>query len=251
MGWSSPDPRPLRERSVLDHAKDINALAEHLQLGGYGVIATSGGGPYGLACAYALAGGAGMPKLKAVSVVTGLGMPDMSQSYPASVVWLNKNLSLRWLIKWMFSRAPEWQLCLSDEERAEAMRKNFDVNNTHPADLEVAMHPRQHDWKRLFLCSTRQAVSQGWDGFLDDAAVLSAEPGFRVEDISSQLPVQLWYGMADSNVSPKVGVEIAQRLSAGGNMKVELHMQEGETHASTQVKYQRRILEDLSNVMQL
>ncbi|KAF2722258.1 alpha/beta-hydrolase [Polychaeton citri CBS 116435] len=249
IGWSSPDPRQLGERRVLDHARDVEALAEHLHLEEYAIIGISGGGPYALACAHDLPSSASKPSLKAVSVVTGLGLPDMSQAWPPIVVFLNKNLNLRWLIKWVFASSPAWNLKLSDEDRMEEMRKRFDVKKAHPADVETARNPDHPDWMRLFLRSTREAVSQGWGGFLDDSAILSADPGFCVEDIRADLPVQLWYGTDDTNVSPKAGDETAQRLRAGGNTKVELHMQHGETHGSTQVKYQRRILEDVLKAM--
>lgn len=249
MGLSSPDPRPLRERRVVDHAKDVEALADNLQLAEYGIIGMSGGGPYALGCAYASPSSNSKPKLKAVSIVTGLGLPDMSQPWPAVLVWLNRHLNLRWLISRMFTSSPVWKMQLSDEARLESMRQSLDLQKAHPADVGTARHPDYPDWQRLFLHSSREAVSQGFEGFLDDGAILSADPGFRVEDISAELPVQLWYGTDDTNISPKAGEETAQRLRAGGNEKVELHMEEGETHGSTQVKLQRRILEDLLRAM--
>lgn len=249
IGLSSPDPRPLKERKVLDHAKDVEALADHLQLEEYAVLGTSGGGPYALACAHSLPSSASKPRLRAVATVTGLGLPDMSQSWPAPVVFLNKHLDLRWAMRWIFARSPAWQPHLSDEEKMEAMRQSFDLKKAHPADAGTARRADYPDMVRLFLCSAREAVAQGWDGFLDESRVLSKEPGFRVEDIRADLPVQLWCGTDDTNVSPKAGEETAQRLRAGGNTKVELHIEEGETHGSTQVKYRRSVLQDLLRAM--
>ena len=249
IGLSTPDPRPLRQRRVLDHAKDVEALAEHLQLEEYAVLGMSGGGPYALGCAYALPSSAAKSRLKAVGVVTGLGLTDMSQVWAAPLVWLNRNLDLRWLIKVIFTRGPEWRLDLSDDERMEGMRKNFDVKKAHPADAEITRSPNYPDMQRLFLRSSREALSQGLAGYLDDAQTLSKDPGFRVEDIRTDLPVQLWYGTDDTNVSPKAGEETAERLRAAGNTKVELHMEPGETHGSTQVKFQKRQLEDLLRAM--
>ncbi|KAL1868287.1 hypothetical protein Daus18300_006011 [Diaporthe australafricana] len=249
IGLSSPDPRPLRERTVLDHAKDVEALAEHLQLGRYAVLGTSGGGPYALSCAHALPSSASKPSLRAVAIVTGQGLPDMSQAWPAIVVFVNKHLDLRWVMRWIFARSPAWQHDLSDEEKMESMRRSSDLRKAHPADAETARRADYPDLVRLFLESAREAVAQGWEGFLDETAVLSKDPGFRVEDIRADLPVQLWCGTDDTNVSPKAGEETAQRLRAGGNTKVELHMEVGETHGSTQVKYRKRVLQDLLRAM--
>jgi pimeloyl-ACP methyl ester carboxylesterase len=249
MGWSSPDPRPLRERKVIDHARDVEALAEHLSLTEYAIIGTSGGGPYALGCARALPSSPSKPRLKAVSIVTGLGLRDMSQTWSSALVWLNQQLDLRWLFKRLFTSGPVWNMALSDDERMEEMRKGFDLKKAHPADARTAKNPNYPDSARLFLLSSREAVSQGYQGFADDGAILSADPGFRVEDIRSDLPIQLWCGTDDTNASPKAGEETAQRLRASGNKLVELHMEAGETHGSTQVKYQRRILEDLLRAM--
>lgn len=249
IGLSSPDPRPLRERRVLDHAKDVEALAEHLQLQEYAVLGTSGGGPFALACAHSLPSSPSKPSLRAVATLTGLGLPDMSQSWPAPVVFLNKHLDLRWAMRWIFARSPAWQPNLSDEEKMEGMRQGFDLKKAHPADAGTARRPDYPDMARLFLSSAQEAVAQGWDGFLDESRVLSMDPGFRVEDIRADLPVQLWCGTDDTNVSPKAGEETAQRLRASGNTKVELHMEAGETHGSTQVKYRRNVLQDLLRAM--
>lgn len=249
IGFSSPDPRPLKNRKVVDHAKDVEALAEHLKLDEYAIIGMSGGGPYALGCAHSLPSAPSKPRLKVVSVVTGLQLPDMKQNYPAWLVFVHRNLNVRWVIKWMFTRGAAWQLHLSDDERAEAMHKEFDVKKAHPADIAVAKRSDYPNMMRIFLQSARQAAAQGWNGFLDDAAILSADPGFRIEDIRADLPVQLWYGMEDTNISPKAGEETAERLRAGGNTLVELHEEEGQTHGSTQVNYQRSILEDLVRAM--
>lgn len=245
IGLSDPDSRPIRQRRILDHASDVEALAAHLHLEEYAVLGTSGGGPYALACARALPSS----QLKAVAIVTGLGLADMSQPWHPALVFLHRHLNLRWVLKWIFTSSPAWNLQLGDDERMEGMRKGFDIDKAHPADIETAMRSEYPDWMKLFLCSAREAIGQGYDGFLDDAQLLSKEPGFDVQDIRHDLPIQLWYGTDDTNVSPRAGEETAQRLRAGGNKKVELHMEKGETHGSVQVKFQREVLQSLLAVM--
>lgn len=67
-GLSSPQP----DRTILDHAKDIDDLSKHLKLDSYAVLCISGGGPYGLACAATLPA----DRLKAVLIICGLGPPE-------------------------------------------------------------------------------------------------------------------------------------------------------------------------------
>jgi pimeloyl-ACP methyl ester carboxylesterase len=64
MGLSAPQPG----RTLLDHAHDIRALAEQLDLGRFAVLGESGGGPYALACAHEL-----RDLVECVAVVCGLG----------------------------------------------------------------------------------------------------------------------------------------------------------------------------------
>ncbi|KAJ0117734.1 lpha beta hydrolase [Diaporthe amygdali] len=249
IGWSDPSRTPLKERRVIDHAKDVEALAEHLQVKEYAVLGTSAGGPYALGCAHSLPSSSSKPALRAVAILTGLGLPDMSQAWPPFVVFLNRTFDLRWAMRWIFTRSAAWQMHLSDEERMEGLRREIDLKKTHPADVETTRRADYPDLMRLFLCSAREAVSQGWEGFLEDIAVLSKDPGFRVENIRPDIPIQLWCGTDDTNVSPKAGEETAERLRAGGNTKVELHMEAGHTHGSTQVKFQKTVLKDLLRAM--
>jgi pimeloyl-ACP methyl ester carboxylesterase len=256
IGLSDPDPRPITERTLLNHAQDVEALATHLKLKDYAIIGTSGGGPYALACAYALPSTPSAPKLKAVSIVTGLGLWDMPQAWFSALVFLNRHLDLSWALRLLMASSPVWNMTVSDDERMEELRKAHDLKKVHPADAEFARYPEYPDWQRLFLLSSREAVRQGWRGFHEDSAMLSRRPpGFRVEDIRSELPVQLWYGSEDRNVAPEAGVETERRLKAragarDGDGKVELHMLGGETHGSTQVKYQKGVLEDLLRAME-
>jgi pimeloyl-ACP methyl ester carboxylesterase len=250
VGLSTPESKPLKERKVIDHAEDVEALAEHLQLKDYAIIGTSGGGPYALGCASALPSAPSKPNLKAVSVVTGLGLRDMSQAWPAPLVWLNQQIDLSWLVVLLTVRGPIWNMDLSDEERMVAYRQALDLKKVHPKDAELARRADSSDMVKLFLQSSREAFAQGREAYQEDCVILSRNPGFRIEDTRADLPVQLWCGTDDSNVSAKAGEETAQRLEVSGNKLVELHMESGHTHGSTQVNFQRQILEDVLRAME-
>jgi pimeloyl-ACP methyl ester carboxylesterase len=64
LGLSSP----RSGRTLLDHAEDVRGLADALGIDRFAVLGESGGGPYALACAYAL-----RERLHGTAVVCGLG----------------------------------------------------------------------------------------------------------------------------------------------------------------------------------
>ncbi|KXT04770.1 hypothetical protein AC578_9743 [Pseudocercospora eumusae] len=222
IGWSSPQPG----RRLLDHAKDIEQLAEHLRLDEYAVMGSSAGGPYALGCAYALPA----DRLKAVALVVGLGSPEMHG-------WKNY---LGWcackyvpsLPKWFFSRDAAARLDLSDEERYSIISRAPEARKT-PEIL------------RLFVQRTsREIFAQGAQGLVDDAKTLGEDWGFRVEDIRKDLPVQLWYGKRDLVAPVAHGELYAARLGGNATLRVE-----DENHGSMIQNWEREIQKALLAVM--
>ena len=232
-GWSSPQPR----RTILDHAKDIQDLAEHLELNEYAVMGVSGGGPYVLACAASLPA----EKLRAVAVVCGMGPPDMSKHGMRWWNWAGFTfgyLYFPWLTRWAFKSEAAGRLDLPDEKRLELMYEQFWNSNPHEKDVKVW---EDIDFPRLSLRSAREAFDQGFEGFLLDGKLMALDFGFRIEDIRKDLPVRLWYGLLDVNVPVAHGNETAARLSDG---RVHLRV-EDDTHTSVYVNNLERILKDL------
>lgn len=253
-GWSSPQPG----RSLVDHAKDVQYLAEYLGFDEYGVLvcsvscsqclfnslltfgleqANSGGGPYALACAYALPS----VRLQAVSIVCGLGLFDMSRRGMDLMHYLGFTVGFRYfpsLCRWYFSRDPASNLELSDEERLELWRQNLDVSKTHPKDLEFL---GDIDMMRSAFAISRQSFAQGLEAFALDGQLLCMDPKFRVEDIRTDLPINLWYGELDRSVPVGHGEETARRLKGD---KVRLHVKD-ETHSSLQVNWWPGVLQEL------
>ncbi|KAH8771492.1 Alpha/Beta hydrolase protein [Hyaloscypha finlandica] len=188
IGWSSPHPG----RTLLGHPEDLEYLAKHLELEEYGVLGISGGGPYALACAMSLP----YEKLKCVSIVCGLGPPDIGR------------------------------LDLTDERRLELLQQSVSKSegSAQAKDLEVM---KDEDFLRLYLRSTRESFAQGFEATLQDGRAMCMDWGFRIEDIRPDLPVQLWYGKLDTFVPLNHGVQIAARLGDRAHLRVE-----DETHAS-------------------
>jgi hypothetical protein len=72
----------------------------------------------------------------------------------------------------------------------------------------------------------RQYYAQGIEGHCDDMRVLTRDWGYRIEDVGYP-GVRLWYGGADINTPPRMGLYLARRLP-----KSVYKEYEGETHMS-------------------
>ncbi|KIW94693.1 uncharacterized protein Z519_04670 [Cladophialophora bantiana CBS 173.52] len=236
MGLSSPQPG----RTLLNCPKDVEHLANHLKLESYGVLGVSGGGPYALACAYALP----RDKLKCVSIVCGLGpVYEIGMKGARWVNWIGFAFGYRYtppfINRWFWQSQTCGRLDLSDEERLERHMKEFSKPKTVADQKDFESMTNEVNARR-FLRSSRGAFAQGYDGALQDGRVLCTDFGFRIEDIRSDLPVQLWYGKLDVNVPLNHGETIAKRLGDRAVLRVE-----DETHASIFFNWREQFLGDL------
>jgi pimeloyl-ACP methyl ester carboxylesterase len=242
IGLSTPYP----QRTLLDCSKDLESLVDHLKLESYSILGVSGGGPYVLACAASLPSS----KLKCISIVCGLGPPDIGMKGADFMHQLGFPYGWKYapmfLKKWFFSRDAFGRMDLTDEQRLQRALS--------PSNLATFKHPRDRefmgdeDFIRLILRSTREARAQGFDGIALDGKVMCRDWGFRVEDIQKHLPVQLWYGKDDWFVPANHGVQIAERLG-GDDRRVVLRV-ENDTHASISQRWKREQLEAILAVMQ-
>ncbi|KAK2837015.1 hypothetical protein FQN49_006490 [Arthroderma sp. PD_2] len=232
VGWSSPH----MDRTILDHPRDLEQLAKHLELDDYGVLGISGGGPYALACA------ASMPpeKLKCVSIVCGLGPPDIGMSGACWANWLGFTLGYRYFpaaTGWYLKRQLAARLDLDDEKRFELLLQDILRDKSMPEkDREIM---RDESTLRLFLRTSRQSFAQGCDEVVQDGKLMCSDLGFRVEDIRADLPVHLWYGKRDVAVPLNHGVQIAARLSGRAHLRVE-----DETHLSIWENCREEVLKE-------
>jgi pimeloyl-ACP methyl ester carboxylesterase len=236
MGWSSPHP----SRTLLGFTEDIRVLAEHLGLETYAVLGVSGGGPYTLACAFALP----RENLKCASLVCGLGPMDIGmggadliQRFGFPWGWLYTPL---FLLRWFYRRTAFGRMEFSDEERLQKLREARLLEKMSATDREIM---GDDDIMRLSLRSSREAVVQGFEGVAVDGRVMCSDWGFRVEDVRKDLPVLLWYGKDDMSVPANHGVHIAKRLSEDGDEGRVVFRVEEETHASISYKWKKEQLE--------
>lgn len=240
LGLSSPNPKG----TILSHVEDMKLLSENLKLKSYGVLGVSGGGPYALACAYALPAN----KLKIVSIVCGLGPADIGYRgmfFMNYMGWTYAPHYTPLTLKWFFSRDPGCRMDLGDKGRLQLMIKTFEKERPkmNPKDAKCL---GDIDFMKAHIKRSNDVLAQGWeDGALRDMKLLASNPGFRVEDIRKDLKVKLLYGRLDGNVPLNHGIEVAKRL--GNN--ADLTILDDETHASVYLEHRDEFLAEMTKYM--
>lgn len=185
---------PLEGRTIGDWPRDVAALADALGISTFGVIGTSGGGPYAAACA------ALIPERL-------LGVAEVS-SITAGYDWAERPSVLeRWPVRMQIRHAAALR---SPAEAAELAAELWDTV------LRLAWTPENEreeirgvegdrwildDPARLapFEAAIREWSRQGRDGVKWDIADVVLPWGFRLADIS--IPVTLWRGAQDLEVT--------------------------------------------------
>ena len=154
-------------------------------------------------------------RLKCVSIVCGIGPPDIGMRGANWINWIGFTFGWRWsttfIMRWFWQLGPEGRIDLPDEKRLDILQQNVSKSErtANKKDLEVM---KDEDVLRLMLRSSRESFVQGFDGMTQDGKVMCRDYGFRIEDIRPDLPVQLWYGKHDTHVPLNHGEQIAARL---------------------------------------
>lgn len=219
--------------TVLDFAQDVEYLTSELDIKHYGLMGASGGGPFTLACAYALPA----KQLKSVTMLIAAGpWKSTVMRHAKWFPWLfwtviNNSAVLR---RWGARKAMAANSNKSCEDYVAVTRKQMTswwvhlLSRPHEKDLALfeddALFEFSYD-----LMQENCRRTDGVDGMVEDWRVMTTEDlGFQLEDIRLDLPIQLWYGRHDASVSWHVGEDLKRRLHGD---HVELHVRE-ETHLS-------------------
>jgi len=197
MGLSDFQPN----RRILDWPQDVTALADHLKIEQFAVLAYSLGGPYGLACAFAIP-----QRLTKVGIVSGAAL------FTDAELIKNVNEGTRNFLtmpreKPRLSRLFLW-LAVGVMPRIAPNRFIAQANSLLPAPdrLVVAADPA---FQKGFITMVNEAMKQGTRGAFHESLLSVTDWGFRMQDI--QRPVMLWHGEEDQNV-PVEMAHFAQRV---------------------------------------
>jgi pimeloyl-ACP methyl ester carboxylesterase len=176
-GYGASSPHP--QRTLVGDAADVRALLDALDLAGVAVLAFSGGAAVGYACA-ALLG----EQVRCLGVVSGAPWPSAPPP-PASAL----NAAADTL-------AADPAAAVTGLSRG-APRVDAGVL----ADAAVA---------RRLLHGVRDAVTQGTQGWVDEALLVRSTWPFTPADV--RCPVLLWHGEYDAAVPLRQAVVAAQQL---------------------------------------
>ena len=218
-------------RRLLDLPKDLLALADHLHIERFAVLAYSLGGPYGFACAYAIP-----DRLMKVGIVSGAALftePELMHNVNEGT---RKYLSLPRESP-LAARAFLW--ILGTIARVAPKRFIAQASSMLPkADRAiVATNPVfQHG----FIKMVREHFRRGIRGPFHESLLTVSPWEFRLEEI--QTPILLWHGEEDLNIPVAMARYAATALP---NCEARFYPEEG--HLSLFKKYIEEIIRALIN----
>jgi pimeloyl-ACP methyl ester carboxylesterase len=218
-----------RERKLLDWPPVVRALADHLGLDQFRVLAISGGAPYAYASAWA------MPERVSAIAVVGGAPPILELRDRAGLLPL-----YRWMLA-LYHKQPELlRVCFHIVRPVACVRWPFRLRPLILKLLQPCDASSLRESAAFEACfeSQRRAWRGSAEGVMTDARVYADPWGFSLEDIS--VPVRLWHGTKDRSFSVEIAREVAGRLP---NCSARFVEQAG--HYSLPIRHMAEILRDL------
>jgi pimeloyl-ACP methyl ester carboxylesterase len=194
FGLSTRDPH----RRITDWPDDVVELADHLGLERFPVSGISGGGPYAAACAWK------MPdRLTRVGLISAVG-PFEAPGATEGMLPMNK------LLFGPAERVPALGRTLMALMGLARYLPEGAMKRVIPPgpDQEIVSRPEVLHGFHLDL---EEAFRQGgWGGPADDMLLAARPWRFPLEEI--RVPVHLWQGEEDRNVTPNMGRYLAEKI---------------------------------------
>ena len=219
---------PHLYESVLDFATDLDYVADVLGLGDFAMIGLSGGGPYLLGAAHALA-----PRVKAAAVLGGVAPSVGADGAEGGIVALTARfqpLLTRFRVPLAFAVGS-----LVSALRPVGTPALITFALLQPAgDRRVLNRP---EFRAMFLDDIFRGSSSGLRAPVYDIVLFGREWGFSVRDV--KIPVRWWHGDADHIIPFRHGQHMVSLLP-----DAELFVLPGESHLGS-LPVAERILADL------
>ena len=186
-GYGDSDRQP--HRTFADSADDLAALADHLGLARFALLAVSGGAPFALACASRLS-----ERIRGCALVCPLG-PVYLDEMLATMAWPSRLLlgsaqRTPWLVPIVFGA---WTAKVLS--RWPEMVEGIRAYRAPPADREELARP---EVQAILGGALRDALRHGAPGALQDLRLYTSPWDIPLGDV--QVTVDLWHGEADGTV---------------------------------------------------
>jgi pimeloyl-ACP methyl ester carboxylesterase len=189
-------------RRFLDWPADIIQLADALGFNNFAVAGHSGGGPYTLACAFALP-----DRVTAAAALSGAGPVDAPGATHGMSAANRFGIIVGPYVPWPLWRVIIWVFY---HRRADDPAGDID-RGTGRRPLADEEQVRKPEVRAACILSEVEAFQPGLRGLAWDARLLTRPWGFRLEDI--HIPVFLWYGTADDQVTIPMARYMAGKIS--------------------------------------
>lgn len=230
IGQSDFQPR----RRLLDWPEDVAALADALGCARFAVLGISGGGPYVLACAYALG-----RRIDAAATVCGLGPLDVPGLSRGMTPFVRTTLGTA-------KRVPPLGKALAYLNGWQLRRLGSGVYPLinmalPPVDRATLQQPRVH---AMIIDSVQEALSLNLRGPAYELEVYAAPWGFPLSEI--QVPLYLWHGGVDNIVPQAMGRYVAEHVP-----RCRTHFLPDQGHYSMAFGFVDEILETVAEAVAL
>ena len=217
-------------RRYLDFPKDVLALANHLNIERFAILAYSGGGPYGEACAFAIP-----HRLTRVGIVSGTApftQPGLTDGIPAeNLRYFALSVEKPWLARLLLRTIGATARFAPDKM----------VANAHAALPEPdRLALNEPEDRAGFLKMILEALRQGPRGAQHDTRLMVADWDFHPQEI--QMPILLWHGEQDKNAPIAMG-----RYMANAIPKCEAKIYPDEGHLSLFKKHGVEVIRVLTS----
>ncbi|MEH7804645.1 alpha/beta hydrolase [Bacillus sp. FSL W8-0920] len=185
FGLSTPQP----ERTILDWAKDVLEVADHLGVHHFSVMGVSGGGAFAAGCAFQL------PNRVLSAALISSTTPFQDGKPPKSMLKENKlafflSKKFPWLLR--ASYRSQKKMIENKPEKFKKLAKNGN-KHLHPWDRQFLQTDEQLE---MMMTHLHEATRQSVDECIHEPDLLSRPWAFDMKDI--QIPVDVWHGKEDA-----------------------------------------------------
>lgn len=196
LGLSSFQPG----RRILDWPQDVLALADHLAIERFSILAYSLGGPYGAACSYAIP-----ERLIHVGIVSGAAL----FTHPELAANINEGTRSFLFMPREKPRLSRLYLGMMLGLLPRVFPGMFVAGASAVLpEPDRTIVQSTAGFKQGFIAMVREAARQGTRGAFLESLLTVTDTGFQLQDI--RMPVFLWHGEKDQNIP----VEMARYMAA-------------------------------------